>query len=109
MLVHELILPEHVAGIVDLGIAGGEMVVPEERDLFAQRLRAVKHTVNPPRAGERAVVGLADASGQRSSLLVECLLSRSAFEEPVDGFFRARLEPGLELIPRRPERGPPIE
>ena len=35
----------------DLGVAGGEVVVPEEGELLAERVAAFEHRVEPPRRG----------------------------------------------------------
>ncbi len=44
-----LILPAHEREVVDLGIAGGEVVVPHEREPLAQGVRPEDHSVDPPR------------------------------------------------------------
>ena len=45
---HQLVLAEHEADILHLGVAGGEVIVPEERQLFTKRMTAVEHPVKPP-------------------------------------------------------------
>ncbi len=50
------VLAEHQDRVLHLGEAGGEVVVPEQRHLLAQRVAALEHAVQPPAAELIAVV-----------------------------------------------------
>src|SRR5262245_30613153 len=47
-LAEHLVLPHHHAVVADLVLAGGEVTVPEERQLFLERPLAREHAVRPP-------------------------------------------------------------
>ena len=106
---HELVLAEHVAGVLHLGVAGGEVVVPEQRDLFAQRVLAVEHAIEPPLACLQAVVGAGGGLRNQRRLAVEFLMPGGAGEELVDRFCRPILEGDLCLGVSGAERRPAIE
>ena len=92
VLAHQLVLAEHEAGVLHLGVAGGEVVVPEQRQLLLQRVRAVEHPVQPPGPQLHAVVGVGDAPGHLPADLIELLLPRPALKESFDRLLGAVLE-----------------
>jgi hypothetical protein len=49
MFAERIVLPPHGGQILDLGNPRGKVVVPHERELFGQRIRAEEHAVEPPR------------------------------------------------------------
>ena len=50
MAAERLDLPVHKAQVFDLVKAGGEVSVPEQRELLAQRVVALEHAIEPPAA-----------------------------------------------------------
>ena len=50
MAAQDAVLIEHQDRVLDLGDAGGEVVVPEQGHLLAQRVAALEHAVEPPAA-----------------------------------------------------------
>ena len=48
MCADQAILAEHQDWILHLGQAGGEVVVPEQGQLLAQRMPALQHAIEPP-------------------------------------------------------------
>ena len=106
---HQLVLAEHEAGVVDLGVAGGEVIVPEERQLLAERMRTVEHPVQPPRPGLLAVGRTRDVRGHFGALRLEILSRRPTLEQKVNRFLRTRLEPALQLGPGCAEGSAAIE
>src|SRR5262249_41853592 len=48
VLAEQLVLLEHEREAADFLVAGGEMAVPEQRELLAQRVRAVENVIQPP-------------------------------------------------------------
>ncbi len=107
MLVHQLILAEHPGSTLHLGDAGGEVVVPEERELFAQRVRPVEHAGDPPAAGLPDVLpGIALHDGSHGR---EIGRRRAWLQQARDRFLRTIGERGLQLGPRAAKRRPAIE
>ena len=60
LLAQRQVLLEHQAGADDLVDAGGEVVVPEQGELLAERVQAVQHGVQPPAAQRHGVVLVGD-------------------------------------------------
>ena len=56
VLAQQTILAEHQGRILHLGEAGGEVVVPEQGHLLAERMTALEHAVEPPTAELLAVL-----------------------------------------------------
>ena len=64
---------EHVVGVVHLGVAGGEDVVPEERHLLFQRTPGVYHVIQPVSLRRRNVsAGILDVGVVSKEQVVVC-------------------------------------
>ena len=61
LVLEQLQLVEQLAIVADLGFVDGEVAVPEQRHLFAQRLRTGQHPIRPP---IRDAVGFERAGAQ---------------------------------------------
>ena len=64
-----LVLGEHQLRGADLRVAGGEVVVPEQRELLAERVAALEHRVQPPHAEGVRVVVVLPRLGQQVQLV----------------------------------------
>ena len=99
----ELNLPDHHARPADLVDARGKVAMPEERQLFQQRVRREQHPPQPPGAGGFQVVG------SRFVFIVGLVESgHVAFgmQQAVDRPLRAVGNRPLEFVPGGAECGP---
>ena len=108
-----LVLPPHQRQVVDLGVAGGEVAVPQEREALGQRVRAEEHAVDPP-ALEATGVGrgqrpVGQAVGERGEIRGDAAGSGLPLQEPVDRRFGAVLQIALQLLPGGGEAGPAVQ
>ena len=107
VLAEECILVLHQRGQPNLGDAGGEMIVPEQRHPLAQRRGRLHHAIDPERlVFENGVIAGGDgqAAGGIVGERVEVVGLVAASEEPVHGCFGAVLERLLQLLPARRKR-----
>ena len=110
VLAQQAILPEHQLGVLDLGEAGGEVVVPEQGHLLAERVAALEHAVQPP-APELAAVVVAtggDAADIHQGLRDLLGLGPSP-EQQVERGARAEALGLVEILATGPEARPAIE
>ena len=107
--VHQPILAQHEADILHFGVAGGEVVMPEERQLLAKRMRRIEHPVRPPRPQVLIVVIFGGLFGQVVSLKIKAVLPRIALEKLIDRFFRPGFQTRFQLLPGGAEPSSPRE
>ena len=108
-----LVLPPHQGQVVDLEVAGGEVVVPHQRQPLGQRVRAEEHAVDPP-AFEAIGLGrgqrqLGQAVGERGEIRGNAAGSGLPFQQPVDRRFGAVLQVAPDLVPGGGEAGPAVQ
>ncbi len=109
----QVVLPPHGGQVVDLLVAGGEVVVPHEREPLAERVGAEQHAEDPPRL-EAVRIGRRDRRlGDRRRGPFE--LGRGpggenpAGQEPVDARLRAIFQVAPQLLACRGEPRPSVE
>jgi hypothetical protein len=106
----QFVLPPHDAEILDLDGAGGEVIVPQERQSLAERIGTKKHPINPPCFQPSPIRG--GVEQQRRRLLElggHTLAARGAGQQSLDARSRAVFQIALNLAPRRGEAGPAMQ
>ena len=111
LVVSQTVLAEHVdllqqlVTVVHLGVAGGENVVPEKRDLLFERALGADHLVHPVGlTGEGSTTGEQEAGvipEHQRHLAALHLFGR--IEQFLDSGLVALSNPSLQLLTRRPE------
>ena len=103
----------HEAEVVDLEVAGGEVIVPQEGQALGQRVRTEEHAVDPPTL---QAIGLGDGERQlcqtispRGEIRWDAVGARLPFQQPIDRRFGAVLQVALELVPGCSEAGPAVQ
>ena len=94
--IDQVVLIHHVTGIEHFGVAGGEMIMPEQGQLFPERMRRIRHSIQPPFRRLRPVVDLADRAAPPKRFLLEFHKAGAPFKQPVD-----------QLIDRALDQRPP--
>ena len=94
---------------MDLVVAGGEVAVPEQGQLLAQRVGAVEHAIKPPRLEALGVVRLHHALAQAIEDLLFLLRRLGGVEQPVDAGGGPVAQIALQFAPGRPKARPPVQ
>ena len=109
-----LVLPPHQRQVVDLEVAGGEVVVPHQRQPLGQRIRAEEHAVDPPAfqaiglgRGQRQV-GQAVGEGGEVRRARRGTGPCPSSSRSIDGF-GAVLQVAPDFVPGGGEAGPAVQ
>ncbi|HEY2415423.1 MAG TPA: hypothetical protein VGI40_24485 [Pirellulaceae bacterium] len=112
-LAEALVLPLHKLEIVNLDVAGGKVVVPEQRETFLERVGSEQAAVEPPGFETLGTAGIGGGLANDGGERVE--FGRSAGElgltgeKARNGGFRAIFEVALDLGPGGAEGGAAVE
>ena len=93
-----LALAVHQEEVIDLAVAGGEVAVPEQRQLLAQRRPRGQHAVAPPRLQLAGVAEVGEAAAEAPEGVLKLgLLVLAVVEEVLDGAVAALLDGAGDL------------
>ena len=112
-LAEEIILALHEPQVVDLEVAGGEVIVPHQRQAFLERMGRKEAAVEPPGlepfGASRIDRRLPDDRRQRFETFGNSFRASLAFDEASNGGFGPVAQIALDLLPRRREHRSPME
>ena len=103
----EIVLPKHERHAADLAVAGGEVAVPEERQLFAEWILTVQNVVQPPILEHLRIIPQLIS---KSSNVFHLLGGRVGWlQESVHAGGGTVFQVALQRCPAGAEAGPPVQ
>jgi hypothetical protein len=107
-----VVLPPHQPGFAHLAVGGGEVVVPQQGDLLAQRVRAEQEAVEPAGLQPTDLPLRHGRVEQQPGGGVEPLRRvrvRRSVEQPAHRLLRPVCQVTLQFAPGAGERRPPVQ